>query len=127
MGGSVVTFRSQKGPANLNFWETLIWTFRISTTGKGTRRFSSVNRPYRPWGPPAYFTVGTVVLSWAVKGPGFDKPSTRSSAEFKNARSYTSASPYSPSRTEIGEFVTCLWCTHSVMLTGHAWLAVNRT
>jgi len=49
--------------------------------------------------------MGTVVLSWAVKGPEFDKPSTPSSAEVKNVRNYTSTSPYLPSRAEIDKFI----------------------
>ena len=101
----MVNFRRQKGSACRKVWKTPIWTIRSSNTGKGMRFFSSVNRPYRPCGTPACYSMRTVVISRAVKGLGFDKPLTPSSAEVKNARSYTSTSPYLSSSEEIGKFI----------------------
>jgi hypothetical protein len=127
MWGSVETIRRQKGPAKINVWETLIRTTRISNTGKGMRNFYSVNRPYRPWGPPAYFSIGSVVLSWDVNGRGLTNPQLNLASRLQMRGAILLIPRICLQARKQANLHAHFWYTYSVLLTGHAWLAVNRT
>jgi hypothetical protein len=65
----------------------------VSSPGRGWESFYSPQRPGRFWGPPNFLSNGYKGLSVGIKRPEREADhSTSSSAEVKNAWSYTSTS-----------------------------------
>ena len=92
MWGSAVIFRSQKGSACKNVWETLGWTFVSSNPGRGKIILCSSKRPHRFWGPLSVQFNGHRGTFPGVKRSGSEADHLRrSSAQVNNKYSNTSA------------------------------------